>query len=149
MLVNFQSIVKCCREKKRILVWRDHSTTWIEMEATADQTAQTFASLYAVCICYSYGASSVWLTMGQRTFWVPWSSRSTEHCKTSAYQPQCCGEVEVKPVQVYHSRFVVYLSMDTRCGFSVIAMWLMIVIANKFTNFRKVSKIPWLLRIDE
>ena len=59
MLVNFQSIVKCCREKKRILVWTDHFTTWIEMEATADQTAQTVASLYAVCICYSYGASCV------------------------------------------------------------------------------------------
>ena len=60
MLVNFQSIVKCCREKKRILVWTDHFTTWIEMEATADQTAQTVASLYAaVWVCYSYGASCV------------------------------------------------------------------------------------------
>ena len=40
MLVNFQSIVKCCREKKRILVWTDHSTTWIEMEATSTNMLQ-------------------------------------------------------------------------------------------------------------
>ena len=69
MSVDFQSpIVKYFREKKHIMVWTDHFTKCIEMEATTDQTAQTVARLYAVCIFHHYVASCVRLTSGQRTF---------------------------------------------------------------------------------
>ena len=58
MSVDFQSpIVKYFRENKHIMVWTDHFTKYIEMKATTDQTAQTVAKLYAVCIFHHYVAS--------------------------------------------------------------------------------------------
>ena len=59
MSVDFQSIVKYYRVNQHILVWTDHATKWIEMEATADQTAQTVAGLYAVCTICHHVASCV------------------------------------------------------------------------------------------
>ena len=99
--VDFQGpFVESVRGNKHILVWTDHFTKWIEMEATKDQTAQTVARSYVERIFCRYGSSRVLISDRAKNFLsdvVREINRllKVDHRKTSPYHPQCNGQVEV------------------------------------------------------
>ena len=99
--VDFQGpFTQSTRGNKNVLVWVDHFTKWIEMEATKDQLATTVAASYIDRIFCRYGASRILISDRAKNFLSEVVHEinkllKVDHRLTTPYHPQTNGQVEV------------------------------------------------------
>jgi hypothetical protein len=114
LAIDFQGPLPTTKKGNRhLLVFTDFFSKWVEMEATADQTAQTVARVYVERIICRFGTSQVLLSDRAQNFLSAVVASINKlfrvrHKKTTAYRPSTNGLVEVTNRTIKHmlSHFV-------------------------------------------